>query len=44
MASTDSRPLPHPIQVASLEELKQKKVIVLSGKDGPVAVFYHDDG
>ncbi|HCQ00899.1 MAG TPA: ferredoxin, partial [Candidatus Latescibacteria bacterium] len=44
MPSTESTTLPDLIQVASLDELKQKKVIVVSGNDGPIAVFHHDDG
>ena len=44
MPSTESTTLPDLIQVASSDELKQKKVIVVSGNDGPIAVFHHDDG
>lgn len=43
MANTESTASKNVIQVASLDELKQKGVMVVSGHDGPIAVFCHDD-
>jgi nitrite reductase/ring-hydroxylating ferredoxin subunit len=42
MASVASSILRDPVRVATIQELRQKGCMVVGGKDGPIAVFYHD--
>ncbi|MBM3265259.1 MAG: Rieske 2Fe-2S domain-containing protein [candidate division Zixibacteria bacterium] len=44
MSNATLSTLRDPVRVGSLSELQQEGTIVVGGKDGPIVVFYHDDG